>query len=529
MVKMKAERIILILLLCVQCNLVHGTITWSIPDVISSTNQNASSPQAVIDSQGNATAAWIENNVIKTSSRPVNGTWGTSSTLSNASAIASSPILKMDSSENVTALWIEDGIITSSILPYGGSWSASTAISNAAGGASSPALSVDAAGNAIAVWVRSGVIETSTRSLGVWDSASAISTSNSDNPQVDISANGTIIAVWHNVTSGADAIVSTTKTFGGSWSATKKVFFNVTAALKHNYPKVAIDDNGNAVLVWFRYNYASGAYYNVSVLTSSLTYNAAGWTTPSFLSKPGLRNPADLILKIEIDSNGNAIVFWTNSYDGQTFHIESSANSFGGTWGSSVMPYPPSLYSFAGDIAIDSLSHILISYIFFNDSELKIYAQESDIAIPLLNAWTMHSVISTAGNNGYPRCAISNSESTSFAIAVWINFDGINSLINAATGTGALISPPTNLSVAQNSTNLGIYNDFVNTISWNASISPNIQQYNIYRNNVYFASTDANTFQVSDHNAIQNETVTYGVAAQDNNYTQSSNATLTFP
>lgn len=533
MIKRNKITLFLFFILSLNSITAHADIAWSAPVTLSTSGVNASDPQIVVDSSGNATAAWVENNQIKVSTHPVNGSWGAATTLSNILNTALNPKLGVDSSGNLTAVWLENGAISgivNSATTTAGVWGVGTSISNALGGASAPALSVDASGNAVAVWVRGGVIESNTRSSGVWGvSATTLSGSSADSPQVAISANGTVIAIWHIVVSSADVIQSATKTLGGSWASAKSLFAG-TAALKHNYPKVAIDSNGNAIAVWFRYNFLSNAYQNVSVLASSLTFNASSWTIPTIISSPGIRNPADLSLRIAFDSNGNVIVFWTNSYDGEIFWCEVSPMSVAGPWNPLTHPYLPSIYTFGGDISVNSIGDVLTTYMYWDGTNVKIQTQESDISTPVsFSCWTNPQIVSSTNDNGYPRCAQTLNGTTSNAAVVWITYDGANTLIQAATGSKSELSPPTNLTIVQNTKNLGFLQDFYNTLSWQASPSANIIQYNIYRNGVFFTATDANTFQIIDHNAPQSGSVTYGVAAMDSLYSQSSTATISFP
>lgn len=532
MINRKKIGMLCFIVLCSLSSGLQSSITWSDPTTISSTNIDASDPQVVIDSLGNATAVWVENNLIKASTQPVNGSWSASTTISNVLNGAFSPRLGVDSSGNVTAIWLENGsvngVVNASTLTFGGSWSVAVSISSALGGASSGALAVDASGNAVAVWVRGTVIESSTEASGTWSGVTTLSASSSDSPQVAIGGNSTVVAVWHSVVSGADVIMSATKTLGGNWATAKGVFTG-TAAFNHNYPKIAVDLNGNAVVAWFRYNHSTG-YQNVQVLTSTLFFNASSWTIGTILSDMGIRNPADLTLKVAFDSNGNAIAFWTNSYDGQVFYIASANKLFGGVWSNFIMPNVPSLYMLSADIAVNSLGDGLAAYMFWDGDSLMIQSQETDIASPILNGWTMANNVSQGTDNGYPRCALTLTGNIANAVAVWLNFNGNNKVVQAASGIEAVVVQPTNVNVVQNVTNLGVYNDYYNTITWTASPSPNLIQYTIYRNGVFFMATDPNTLQVIDHNAVQSGTgsVTYGVAAFDSNRSQSSIATVTF-
>lgn len=519
-----------LMLLCPLFNTLQSQIVWSDPVTISSANIDAANPQAVMDALGNATAAWVENSIIKASSLPAGGSWSTPVALSNSLNTASNPLLGIDSSGNVTAIWVENDQMESATLPFGGSWSSSETSPISGSEASSPALSVDDVGNAVAIWVSGGVIETSTRISGTWGSVATLSPASSDFPQVAISANGTVIAAWHSVVSGTDAIMSATQTIGGIWNSAVTINTDDQEEISyHNYPQVAIDSNGNAIIAWFGYNYSAGAFQQVAVLTSSLVFQASVWTFPFRLSRLGNRNPSDLILIAAFDAVGNAITFWTNSYDGECFNMEASMKPSGGIWSASAMPYGTGLYSFAADIDINSQSSVLAIYMTWNGSSLNIQSQECCIAIPKTNAWTIPIEISEGSYNGYPQCAWSLTGDVSNAIAVWINYNGTNTVIQASAGSETAVMPPTNLTVVQNMTDLGVYNDYVNTIAWQASPSSNILQYNIFRNGVFFKSTDPYTLQIDDHNAVQNGSVTYGVAAVDNCYSQSSIATVNYP
>lgn len=511
--------------------MVYSDVSWTSPVAVSTSTNNASDPTVVIDSSGNATAAWVENNAILASSLPFGGSWSSPVTLSNVLNTASGPKLSIDSTGNVTALWVESGVIESATLPVGGSWSTETAISGS--GASHPRLAVDSSGNAVAVWVRGGFIESSTRISGTWSLVSILSAANSDNPDVAISDIGKAIAAWHSVISGSDAIVSSTLTVSSNtWGSNINVF-SLTPSFFHNYPKVALDANGNANVVWFRYNFLNGdSYQNVQVVTSSLPAGSSTWALlPTFLSNFGIRNPADLTIKLRFDTSGDALAVWTNSYDGQTFNIESSAKLFGGSWlTQSVSPQALTIYSFAFDVAMAGGTALLTNMSWDGVSDIIITSQESDTPDPVVLGWTAPVTVSTGADNGYPHCALSLTGSTFNAVAVWISFNGTNNVINASTGTDTQIVPPSSVSATQAVTDFGIYKDYYNTITWTASTDPNVSQYNIYRNGEFFGETDPSTLQFIDHNQIQGETVVYGVAALTTSFRQSPIVTFTlFP
>lgn len=520
----------LMVALCSYSATAYAAITWSSPATISTAQANASEPRVVIDANNNVTAIWLENGVIKTNHLMSGGVWGTPVVLSNPLNVSSNPKLGIDAGGNVTALWIENAQIASAVLPVGGSWSvAASPVSST--GASTPSLAVDSNGNAVAVWVRNGFVESSTRVAGSWSAVAVLSNGNSSIPHVAINDSGIAIAVWHSVVSGIDFIVTDFLTVSSNtWGATINVF-NATSAFSHNYPKAAIDVHGNALIAWFRYNSVNGnSYQNVQVLSSSLTAGAAAWSLPQMLSNFGMRNPADLTIKLQNDLGGNTLLLWTNSYDGETFSVESVRKLQGGAWQEVVQPDVPSLYSLGVDLTNVSGIALQTRMIWDENGAMVIHFQETDMIEPVLQTWTVPKACSTGSNNGYPRCALSLTGDVINAAAVWMYFDGTNTVIQAVTGADVMVTAPSLVSASQSVIDFGVYKDYYNTISWEASPAPNLIQYNLYRNGVFFTAVDPGTTTFIDHNAVQGGTVTYGVAALSADFRQSAIATFTlFP
>jgi len=505
-------------------------ITWSSPPTtISNAGVNASDPRIVMDGSGNATAAWVENGVIKSSSKPVAGSWGAINTLSGASG-ASLPKLGVDSSGNVTALWLENGVVNSATLPFGGSWSAATAIS--ASGASEPRLAVDGSGNAVAIWTRNGFIESSTKLFGgSWSIVNMLSSGGAESsPSVAIGANGTVVAVWHQNT-GSHIIVSAKKTISGSWGSPLNLF-GATAAFIHNYPIVAVDNNGNATALWYRYNQSGSAFTNVIVLASTLTSAGTSWSIPNQINQGGgLRNPAGFITRIGYDSNGDALALWGNSYDGFSYAIETATISPGGTWSVGGNLVLQNLYAYQGDFAIIPFGDVVSAYMFYDGSSILIQSNETTLGGLLPNSWSIPLNLSQGANNAFPRVASTLSGTTINAVAVWVNNNGLNNEIQTTTGSRTVLLPPTNVSAVQNANNFGVFTEFYNTVSWTASTDPNVAGYVIYRNGTVIFEVGAGTTQFIDHNAAQAGTTTgtYGVAARDSQFVQSQTVTTSIP
>lgn len=502
-------------------------ITWASPTTISvSTLVNSSDPQVVMDPSGNVTAAWVENNAIIANTLPVNGSWGVPTTLSSGSS--SSPRLGCDSSGNVTAIWLEGGIVKSRTRSLG-IWGLAVNVSGS--NASSPCLSVNGSGNAVAVWVRGGFIESATKLIaGLWSLVSVISPTNSDNPHVSVGEGGTVVAVWRTILAGGSSTVESARqtAIGGVWGAAVNIL-PAPSAYSMNYPKVSVDANGNADVIWYRYLVTGSLINNVFVYAASLPLSSSSWSFPLQISSTGIRNPADLSATIGTDSLGNKVAVWSMSYDNATFGIESACKSPSGSW-SDVSSFIPTLYSFKGDLAINTLNDVVTAYMLFDGSNVILNATETSTApLTFQPSWSTELTISSGSNNAYVRTASAFNGTTVYAAAVWLQSNGTNTFVNVATGSRVPLAPPTNVSVTQNATNYGVFTDYYNTLTWTASISPSVVAYVIYRNGAIYSTVNTLTSQVVFHNEIQNGAVTYGVAAVDSDISQSQTVTVNFP
>ena len=506
---------------------VMATITWSTPLTLSNPSNVASNVELVMDTNGNATAIWLENGLLMSASQPVGGSWGiatalTASTITNAS-------IGVDGSGNVTALWLEGGFVETAALPFGGTWSSATTISQS--GASSPALAIDPTGNAVAVWARGGFIESSTQLVGgSWGLVNMLSTGGfEDVPQVAISANGTVIAVWHSAASGLNAPYYSLKQISvGTWQ-TAAVITITNPAIDHHYPHVAIDSNGNASAIWFRYSVSGSIYSSVQVLSATLASGSSSWGTPTALSGSSKVNPANLLTQLAYDQTGNLIALWTSSLDGDTYNVESAVLQVGSSWVTGGELVLQNIYGFAGQLATCSSGNTVAAYMYFNGTNASIQTSETNVASHRTNFWSVPFTPSTGPDNGFPAIASTLTGSTVNAACAWINNNGGNNTIQVITGNKTVIAPPTSLSVTQGSSGFNVFTEYYNTISWTLSVSPAISSYNIYRNGSYFQSVHSNVTSFIDHNAIQGGSVVYGVAAVNTSQDQSVIATVNFP
>jgi hypothetical protein len=504
-----------------------NNISWSFPPVtLSSAVLGASSPHVAIDSNGNAAAVWIENGFIKASVKHVGMAWSPETTISLVGA--SSPKIVSDFSGNLTAVWLELGIVKAATKSLTGSWSSSTALSSTL--ASSPDIAVDSAGDVLAVWARNGNIESSAKPFGLsWQTHTTITSSSATSPHVavgGIGSNRTAVVVWSGVTSSTNVVYASTRIFTGSWNTPV-----VISDTKHNagYATAAVDNNANAVAVWYAYDVAGTIYSDVNV-QSSYQLSAGNWQPPTVLSQSGIRNPATLVARVAFDAIGNAVAVWNMSFDDSTFNIESAVKPLRGNWTDPTDIVSSNLFAYEADLAVSSLGDALAVYMFYNGNFMLIQSSESDFAGLDNNNWSVPINLSSGANHGFPRVASTLTGSTINAAVVWVSTNGTVDTILATTGTRSVLLPPTLLLVVQSSRSFGgVFTEYYNTVRWTASSSPNIVSYTIFRNGMPIAEVGADVLEYVDDNRVAGQAVTYGVAAIDNQGSQSTIPTVNYP
>ncbi|MBS0652348.1 MAG: hypothetical protein JSR39_02350 [Verrucomicrobia bacterium] len=523
------KRILSALCLCVSAHLMSNEIdSWSSPPTtISSGGVDASEPHIGMDTSGNVVAAWLENGLVVSRSKPLNNPWDTLATLSGASA--TSPQLVVDPSGNATAVWVEGGAVKTANKPFGGSWSSATSLS--ASSSSAPQIAVRSNGDLVAVWVEGGLIKSSTHLFGgSWSAADTLSASGADSPQVAIGDDGTVFAVWHaqNGVSLIQNIFASSKAIAGSWSAAATISNADTNSV---LPQIAVDPNGNATAVWFTYNLSGSIYSSVQVQAVSYSATALAWSSPIALSSSGQENPANLALQVLYSNTGLPVAAWSNSLDGASFRVEATQRDTFGQW-TSPFTLAASLYSYSIDMAVSPIGDLFVVYMTFDPgtSSAVIQTRESHIGGTNAGGWTSPVTISMGTSNAFPEIAavITGGTDTNGATA-WLSFDGSNNLLQTSTGSGTLVIPPSSPAVTQNVNQFGVFSEYFNTITWSASTDPNLAGYIVYRGNEILSFVDSGTLSYIDNNQVQNGAVTYGVSAVDNANTESEVVTVTFP
>ncbi len=326
---------------------------WSHPagltDNISPDGQNAFNPRVAMDLNGNAIIVWYQYSgadfqIYKSEYR--GGAWSHPASLSDAVSLAGqnafNPQAAMDTNGNAIIVWYQSDGAKYQIYKSerrAGVWfgpaSLNDHISPAGQDAHNPQTAMDASGNTLIAWHQSDGLKSqifkSEYRAGAWTHpaglADSISPDGQDawDPQTAMDANGDALIVWWQQ-DGTHFQIFKSEYRLGVWAHPSGLTDNISPD-GHNalIPQVAMDANGNAVMVWYQYI----SYTSTQIFKSE--YRAGVWAHPATLAdfiSPGGQNA--LYPSVALDANSNVVIAWYQSdgvYD-QIFKSEYRA----GVW-----------------------------------------------------------------------------------------------------------------------------------------------------------------------------------------------------
>jgi uncharacterized membrane-anchored protein len=307
---------------------------------------DAEAPQIAFDGSGNAIAVWHQSdgtkmNIYANRYTASTGTWGTEELIESSNVgHAIAPQIAVDSTGNAIAVWRQDvgdiNIYANRYTASTGSWGTAELIeSNSVGNTVSPQIAVDSTGNAIAVWQQSDGIDESiyanryTASTDSWGTAELIESGNNGQavqPQIAFDSAGNAIAVWSQSDGGLSNIYSNRYTAGAGWGTAELIATG--DADNADRPQIAIDSNGNAIVVWRELS-ALGA--KVSIYASRYTASTDSWGTEELLENSDDGHAFDP--QIAIDDDGNGVAVWWQRDSANLRHIYSNRYTPGAGWG----------------------------------------------------------------------------------------------------------------------------------------------------------------------------------------------------
>jgi hypothetical protein len=243
-----------------------------------------------------------------------------------------------------------------------------------------PQIAADARGNSFVVWLQaSGLHDTigSVRRNAAtgWGTASPIMPDNvgsAGGHAIAANARGDAMAVWDLYDGVCYHIWANKYTAGSGWEGALAV--ENSASFDAIEPGVAIDPNGNAVVVWRQ---TDGTSYKTWV---NLYQADTGWGTAQLLDTDA--GGFDFSPQVAIDASGNAIVVWLRQ-DGPDYSIKARRYVAGSGWEAAISTLSTKLgYSEYPRIAVDGSGNMFVVW-----NQVDIY--------PVISTWCCRYAVGT--------------------------------------------------------------------------------------------------------------------------------------
>jgi len=405
----------------------------SAPVLLENANGSSNAPQIAVNTHGDAIAVWPQSDGAQYSLYASHYTaatgWGSPALIeNNIKGDAESPKIAMDDRGNAIAIWEQwDGVRKATYVNHyttsTNTWGGELQINFADGNASYQSIAMDPDGNAIAVWSentasspRYNIWGSRYTPGGGWETAHLLEhddTGDAVQPCVAMDANGNAIIVWSQNDGTRDNILATHYLQAIGWAANPQLIEHKNAGLADS-SHVAFDGDGNAIAVWRQHN---GTRF---VIRSNRYIPGTGWEAASRVISTDDTGHASSP-HIAMDSNDHGIAVWAQSENsGFGNNIRSNRYVAGSGWGTAQLIEHDDAGS-AGEVQIAMAG---------SGSAVTVW-QQSDGTVD--NILSSHYALNTGWENTqllekdntgqawYPQVGM---DSSGNAMAVWEQWDG---------------------------------------------------------------------------------------------------------
>ena len=256
-----------------------GSSSWGTAQRIESLGGTGFNPQIAVDNSGNAVVVWQQygvgggggDDIYANTYSAADTAWGNEQILDTSSLSDEDPQIAVDASGVPYVVWQQGGSSGTSIRSAwyfaangagedyrDGSWSTPETISSGTVYSESPQIAFDGNGNGMAVWrehdgTGGDLYDIFAASITVgnpWGTPQLIESDNfgeAQTPQVAMSSTGDAIVVWHH-DYGGDIEIKANRYISSSdsWQG----LITLEGDNNSYFPEVAMDDKGNAIVVW---------------------------------------------------------------------------------------------------------------------------------------------------------------------------------------------------------------------------------------------------------------------------------------
>lgn len=296
----------------------HGWVGYSGSHTLSEPEVTDLYPRVVVDSEGRATAGWIQDGPgLNTSvlSRRIAPNGDVEPTQVIA-ASGGEPEMVVDAEDRVTLVWLAGDFPEARVfarrLAADGTPGPTQALSNPGEYAEYPDLAVDADGQVTVVWVRDDDGGIQSRQIHADGTLGPLQTltepdADADFPRVAVDPQGRATVVWRSFTRGIEARrIKTDGSLDSNWSV-----WGVDGpddGFISSSPQIVADSHGRATVAWLEHSSSSGSWTS---LMRSRRLGVDGTPEGAQVLSESETNPNDP--KIVIDSEDRATIAWVLS------------------------------------------------------------------------------------------------------------------------------------------------------------------------------------------------------------------------
>ena len=422
---------------------------WTAPVNVSRANQNASRPQVAVDANGDAVFTWERfdgaNWRIQARTRSAVGVLSAVQTLSAAGQNAFSPQVAVDDAGDAVFTWSRSDGASSRVQTrarsVAGVLSAVQNLSDPGQNAFAPQVAVDADGDAVFAWAldvgaNPQLAQARARSAaGTLSAVQNLSDSGSDAlspfPKVAVDDAGDAVFTWERF-DGANLRIQTRArdSFTGNLSAVQ----NLGLSANIDVHQVGVDADGDAVFTWVGRDGTTNCGGVGCLRVQAQARSAAGvLSAVQNLSKGGQN--VRLEHQVAVDDAGDAVFTWSR-VDGLNSRVQTRARSAAGTLSAVQNLSDPGQNALAPQVAVDADGDAVFAWARFDGTVpdpdfpccARIQARTRSAAGTLSGVQTL----SAAGQDAFnPQVGV---DAAGKAVATWQRFDGTNDRIQASAG-----------------------------------------------------------------------------------------------
>ena len=409
---------------------------------------------AVTNGSGTISGAGVTNVLVSCTNKAWHRPANLTDHLSVAGTGAYGPRIALNSAGDAVVVWHqEDG--SGNLQVYkaelkGGSWSLPADLADhlsvAGTNAYDPRVALNAAGDVIVVWWQeygNGIYQVykAERQGGNWstpanlDDYLSMAGTSAAYPQVALNDAGDAVVVWkqHGIYKAERR--------RGSWNMPANIDDHLSpGGTGADSPQVAMNAAGDAVVVWMQDD--GGNYLQIY----KAEFHAGSWSKPTdlddHLSVGGTHAYSP---QVALNTAGDAVVVWWQS-DG-SFNQAYKAERHGGNW--TVPTNLDDHLSFAGthasspQVALNAAGNAVVVWVQYDGNDSQVYkAERQDSSLNTPTSLADH--LSIAGTNASsPQVALN---AAGDAVMLWVQFDGSSNLqVYKAEHHGGSWTVPTNL------------------------------------------------------------------------------------